>query len=82
MLPPRLLRFPQVLEVSGLRGTSLYADIKDGLFPPPVRLSGRGRAWPELEVFAINRARIAGKSNEQIKALVTDMVAARVRLGV
>lgn len=40
---------------------------------PPVKLGERCAAWPAHEVAAINTARIAGKSDEQIRELVTQL---------
>jgi prophage regulatory protein len=79
----RILRLPAAQEFSGYTRSTLYRRIKDNLFPPPVLLSEQSgkRApmvgWPERELSAINEARIAGKSNEEIRALVQSLVAAR-----
>lgn len=73
----RMCRRPEVLSTVGKGNTSLYGDIKNGLFPPPVKISERSSAWPSSEVRAINAARIAGKSNEEIKALVAAIVKQR-----
>jgi prophage regulatory protein len=72
-----LLRLPSVLEQRGIRNTQHYADIKNGLFTSPVKIGKRASAWPEHEVLKINAARIAGKSDDEIKALVKQLEAAR-----
>ena len=49
----RILRFAEVLEVTGLARSSLLRRVKDGTFPAPVRLGGdRSRAvgWLRSEV--------------------------------
>ena len=38
--------------------------------------------WPSNEIAAINAARIAGKSDEELKALVTRLHAKRLELAV
>ncbi|HXQ01007.1 MAG TPA: AlpA family phage regulatory protein [Solirubrobacteraceae bacterium] len=73
----RLLRLPAVLELTGLRTTSIYGQAKVGLFPPPVKLTERCSAWPEHEVAQVNAARIAGKSAAEIRQLVARLVAER-----
>lgn len=73
----RLLRLRDVLNASGFKTTSLYGRINAGLMTPPVKLTERSSAWPEDEVAAINEAVIAGKSNEEIRALVSRLVATR-----
>ncbi len=72
-----LLRLPQTLAKVGKGKSSLYLDIKQGLFPPPVHLGARISAWLEHEADAINAARIAGKTDEEIRSLVVDLVSAR-----
>jgi prophage regulatory protein len=57
---------------------SVYAAIHDGLFTVPVPIGQRAVGWPDTEVKAINAARIAGKSDEQIRDLVTKLHNARM----
>jgi prophage regulatory protein len=73
----RLLRRPQVSNLTGDKRSTLYLRVSEGLFPKPVKIGARASAWPEDEVSAINAARIAGKSNEEIRALVAKLEAAR-----
>ncbi len=70
-------RLPSVLVKTGLGRTTLYLHIKQGLFTPPIRLGERAVGWPASEVDAINTARIAGKTKEEIKVLVADLKVAR-----
>jgi len=55
----RLLRLPRVEEATGLRKSTIYGAIKDGLFPRPVKLSRRCVAWRESEIQAWIGQRIA-----------------------
>ncbi|WP_079420279.1 helix-turn-helix transcriptional regulator [Thiomonas intermedia] len=48
----RLLRLPDVEAMTGLRRSALYAAMKEGKFPPCVKLGARAAAWPESEVQA------------------------------
>jgi len=72
-----LLRLDRVLGARGIRKTQHYADIQAGLFTRPVKLGKRASAWPSHEVAAINQARIAGKSESEIRQLVAKLEAAR-----
>lgn len=72
-----LIRTAQVIRALGKKKSSLYLDIKNGLFPKPVKIGVRSSAWPEEEVAAINAARIAGKSSDDIRALVSALHARR-----
>lgn len=72
-----IIRLPAVTRLSGRSRSSTYADVKDGLFVKPVRIGKRASGWPENEVAAINAARIAGKSEGEIRQLVVELEAAR-----
>jgi prophage regulatory protein len=80
MQPLRLLKLPQVKDRTGYKDTTVYGQAKAGLFPPPVKLTPRSSGWPEHEVSAVIAARIAGKTDAEIKVLVTSLVAARASL--
>jgi prophage regulatory protein len=58
--------------------TSIYNRIRDGLWTKPVAIGQRAKAWPDYEVKAIVRARIAGQSDEEIRELVNRLHAKRV----
>ena len=75
-----ILRRPRVEAASGLSRSSIYLRISQGLFTQPVSIGPRAVGWPATEVAAINAARIAGKSDDDIRALVTQLEAARTAL--
>ena len=76
---PILLRLAMVLESRGVRKSQHYEDIKEGRFTPPIKIGARASAWPAHEVAALNSARIAGKSEDEIRQLVIDLIAARTK---
>ena len=49
---------------------SIYNLIKQGLWPKGVSIGMRSVGWPSDEILAINAARIAGQSDDQIRELV------------
>lgn len=55
---PRLLKMPEVLTLTGLSRSHLYALAQGGGFPKPVKLSERSSAWVESEVEGWIEARI------------------------
>lgn len=57
--------------------TSLYDGIKRGLITPGIRIAARRVAWPAHEIDVINAARIAGKSDDEIRKLVAQLEASR-----
>ncbi len=72
-----ILRIPAVKTQSGLSRSTIYLRIAQGLWTKPVSLGARAVGWPSDEVAAINAARIAGKSDDEVRALVTKLEAAR-----
>jgi len=77
---PTILRLPEVKLRSGLSRSTIYAYISQGLWPKPVSLGVRAVGWPENEIAAINAARIAGKSNDEIRKLINNLETARKTL--
>ena len=73
-----ILRMPEVKAECGHRShASVYTAIRAGLFTVPVPIGQRAVGWPDTEVKAINAARIAGKSEDQIRELVKKLHDAR-----
>lgn len=50
--PERLLALPEVEQQTSLKKTSIYGLIRDGKFPPPIRLTRRASRWPASQVQA------------------------------
>lgn len=73
----RLLRRAEIIKARGIGNTRHYRDIQNGLFPPPIPIGKRTKANPESEVAAINKAVVAGKSPDEIRELVRELVAKR-----
>lgn len=72
-----ILRTRAVLDARGIEKSQHYLDVQNGLFTPPVKLGARASGWPQSEVAALNAARIAGKSKDQIRELVKKLEADR-----
>ena len=72
-----ILRLPAVKADSGLSRSTIYLRIEQKLWTRPVKLGARSVGWPANEVAALNAARIAGKSNHEIHALVEKLEASR-----
>lgn len=68
-----ILRLPAVKAESGYPRSTLYLRIAQGLWTKPVRLGERVVGWPSSEVSAINAARIAGKTDDEIRTLVVKL---------
>ena len=72
-----IIRRPEVRRRLGYSNSTLYLRIADGLVTPSISLGPRCVGWPEYEIDAIIRARIAGKSDNDLRLLVIAMVEAR-----
>ena len=74
-----ILRLPDVKAQSGLSRSTLYLRIAQGLWTKPISLGGRSVGWPEAEIITLNAARIAGKTDSEIRQLVQSLEAERKR---
>ena len=72
-----ILRRKQVESESGYSRSTIYLRITQGLWTRPVSLGPRAVGWPAGEVAALNAARIAGKTDGQIRDLVVQLHRAR-----
>lgn len=78
-----IFRMPTVKVETGHKShASIYSAIKAGLFTKPVQIGQRSVGWPSDEVQAINAARIAGKSETEIRELVNRLHAKRTELAI
>jgi prophage regulatory protein len=73
----KILRLPQVMDECGLARSTVYLRIKQGLLTKPISLGPRSVGWPEFEIAAINAARVAEKSEDEVRALVAELQASR-----
>ena len=62
--PGKLLRLPAVMERCALGRSSIYAGVKAGTFPAPVRLSARAVGFREDEIdrWVSERVKTGGQS--------------------
>lgn len=72
-----ILRLPTVKSQSGYSRSTIYLRISQGLWTKQVILGPRCVGWPAQEVEALNAARIAGKPDADIRALVLKLEMAR-----
>jgi prophage regulatory protein len=50
--PERIIRLPEVMNLSGYKQSTLYEMMRQGKFPRPLRLGARAVGWPVSEVRA------------------------------
>lgn len=61
----------------GIASSTFYEWIARGLMPPGIALGWRSVGWPAHELDAIAAARISSKTEDEIRGLVQDLIAAR-----
>lgn len=73
-----LSRIKRASGITGLPRSSIYAAVSKGTFPAPVHPSPGTSAWPDHELDAMNRATLAGMSEDEKRDLVKRLHAARI----
>lgn len=76
-MPIFFVRLPELLEQLAVGKTTLYARIKQGTFPPPVKFGERVSAWPEHEVNTVVNAHMRSATKEDLQKLVAQLMIAR-----
>lgn len=72
-----MLDLPKVSASFGVGRSQTYKFIEKKLLTRPVKI-GKRSLWPETEISKIQQARIAGKSDEEIRALCKKLMAERL----
>ncbi|TWX52319.1 helix-turn-helix transcriptional regulator [Colwellia hornerae] len=78
--PLILVRKKETLTQYGLGRSTFHARINEGLITPAVSLGDRAVAWPAHETQQVIAAMVAGKTKDEIKALVIALVDERQNL--
>jgi prophage regulatory protein len=73
----QIIRRPDVLTNTGFSKSTLYNRIKNGVFPPPISLGSRAVGFVQSECDAVLKAMIADCPEEEIKALVSELIVNR-----
>ena len=64
----KILRLPQVMEVTGLSRSSIYSLVKQGIMPRPLNIGGgRARGWlaDEIDEWITERAQLRDQEGGQ-----------------
>ena len=77
MRRPLVWRLRDLRPEYGLAPSTTWKQIGLGLWPPAIRLTGKSVGFVAAECDQVIQARIRGESDEAIKQLVRELVAAR-----
>jgi prophage regulatory protein len=72
-----MMRTLAVAEARGVSRSQLYIDVEAGLVTPPIKRSTNINVWPSTEIEAINRLEASGASQDELRALVRQLIAQR-----
>ncbi len=73
----RFMRLPEVLACTGTAESTHFYRINQGLMVKAVKLGPRMAGYPEHEIAALCAARLAGKTDDEVRSLVTRLMGAR-----
>jgi prophage regulatory protein len=73
----QIVKLPTLLKNHCISRSTAFSQINEGLLPPSISLGERSKGFIFSELNAVLTARVAGKSNEEIKELVNALVAQR-----
>lgn len=76
----KLIRKAEVLALTCLSKSTLHLKLQGGLLAPSIMIGERAVAFVEYEVLAVVNAQIQGKSKDEIRLLVKELVAQRQHL--
>jgi prophage regulatory protein len=60
----QLLRLPEVLKLFPVSRATWYKGVKEGHFPPPVKLTARAVAWRKSDITAL-LVRLSGSKDDK-----------------
>lgn len=75
-----LIRKPEALKKLGISKSTFHIRIAEGLLPPAVMISQRAKGYLLHEINSVIVSMVKGKSNQEIKALVLDLIEQRQEL--
>jgi prophage regulatory protein len=72
-----MLRSAEAFKVLGVSKSVAYRKVREGLLTPPIPVARNSVCWPSYELDLINKARIAQKSDDALRALVLKLIERR-----
>jgi len=72
-----LLKDVEVGERLGMARSTTWDCVREGTLPPPIRRGSKWSRWPSAEIDHIEAAIAAGASDEELRALVRELIEAR-----
>ena len=82
LLGASLVKLSRLEHNLGIGRATVYRRISEGLLPPAIPGAGHAKRalWPSYEIERVMAAQIAGKSDDEMRQLVKQMVKRRATL--
>lgn len=77
-----LLKDLQVAAQLGMARSSVWESVRNGTLPKPIRRGEKWSRWPSEEIERVESAIVTGASDDELRALAAELVAARRRVPV
>lgn len=74
----QIIKLSDILKVYPKSKSSIYLDIQNQTFPPPISLGSRSVGYILNEVNAVITARIEGRTDDEIKTIVLELTSQRI----
>ena len=68
----RILRLPQVMEITGLAKPTIYLHIKQGTFPKQIKLGPKASGWLASDIQAWIESCVSASNDNNAKSVTTD----------
>jgi predicted DNA-binding transcriptional regulator AlpA len=72
-----LLKDTEVGTQLGKARSTTWDCVREGTLPPPIRRGSKWSRWPSEEIDRIERVIVAGASDDELRALVKELIEAR-----
>jgi prophage regulatory protein len=72
-----LLKDVEVGARLGMARSTAWDCVREGTLPPPIRRGSKWSRWPSGEVDRLEAAIVAGATDDELRALVKELIEAR-----
>ncbi|WP_220720645.1 AlpA family phage regulatory protein [Agarivorans litoreus] len=73
----RVVRLPEIIEVTGLSRSAIYSRINNKTFPPPFSLGGKAVGWFAYEIESVTFAWSNGMPPKKVRKLIEELLSKR-----
>lgn len=75
-----LLKDTEVAARLGMARSTIWECVRNGTLPKPIRRGEKWSRWPSAEIDTVEAAITSGASDDELRSLAAELVAARRRV--